>query len=217
MGEVLELKFDTRMQCGGCGQMRDLHEWYWRKGPPLRLSSKVCKECTRNRQNEAQKQRYNADPEWREKYNAYQKAYREQKRGCYSPAMQKIREQRHKQRNPDSDRLKKIRWYRKNVARRLWYGARGRAKSAGLEFSLSLEWIQAKLDGGKCEGTGLPFVASEKKGRCAPFSPSIDRRDSGKGYTPENCRMILWALNMALSEWGDEVYELVARAYLERL
>ena len=85
------------------------------------------------------------------------------------------------------------------------------AKRRHEEFSIPLEWVIERLTVGRCELSGLPFVFSSVNGDRHPYAPSLDRKDSTKGYTTENCRIILWALNMALSNWGEGVYREIAR------
>jgi hypothetical protein len=70
--------------------------------------------------------------------------------------------------------------------------AKRRAKAKGLKFSLTLDWVRGKLSAMTCEATGWMFVLA--KGH-HPFAPSIDRVDPRKGYTPDNCRMVLAAVN----------------------
>ncbi len=41
------------------------------------------------------------------------------------------------------------------------------------------------------------------------FSPSIDRIDSSKGYTPDNCQFVLWAINVFKGDGTlEEMYEI---------
>lgn len=106
----------------------------------------------------------------------------------------------------------------KGRERVLWHSAKQRAASKGLEFSLTKAWIQERLASGRCEVTSLPFNWDSRRRDGAmngAFSPSIDRRDITKGYTPANCRVVVWALNCALGQWGDEVFTVVAKAYAE--
>jgi hypothetical protein len=92
--------------------------------------------------------------------------------------------------------------------------AKFRCKTVGLEYSLSKEWATAMWDG-KCSVTGLPF--SRGNGRTHILSPSLDRIDSSKGYTPENCRFVCWGINRFKGEDSDADMILLARAMLERL
>lgn len=85
------------------------------------------------------------------------------------------------------------------------------AKYHGGGCHLTIEWIIGKLKAGKCEMTGLPFDLNG-----GPYGPSIDRIDSKKGYTEDNCRVIVWWLNRALYVWGDEVFRAVASAYISK-
>lgn len=88
-------------------------------------------------------------------------------------------------------------------AHRAWwhhYSVKSSAKKRGVEFSLSVEWFKHRLDAGTCEMTGLPFDMAAKRGR---NTPSVDRRDPAGPYSPENCRMVLWSLNHALSNHGE--------------
>jgi hypothetical protein len=78
-----------------------------------------------------------------------------------------------------------------------------RAVSHGWEFTLTNSWLQEKFSIGKCELTGLPFKTS--LGKVGPYSPTVDRIDSSKGYTEDNCRVILWALNAGFGNWGLEI------------
>ena len=88
-------------------------------------------------------------------------------------------------------------------ANRAWwhhYSVKSSAKKRKVEFSLTVEWFRERLDAGVCEMTGLPFDMKTKRGR---NTPSVDRRDPTGPYSPDNCRMVLWSLNHALSNHGE--------------
>ena len=70
------------------------------------------------------------------------------------------------------------------------------------ELGITKEWIARRVLAGKCELTGVPFVLERK----SPYMPSVDRIDSSKPYTASNCRVILWMLNVAKSDWPDDVF-----------
>lgn len=156
-------------------------------------------------------------------------AAREQKRD-HSAAYQRRKEymKRWHQENKDHVRAKKAIYLAipENRARRDAYlyawrqtgahlitRAKIRAKAKGWEFDLTISWINAKMAAGVCELSGLPFTPRGKKGPCAP---SLDRRDSSKGYTQDNCRVIAWALNAAFNDWGEQAAREVWAAYLTR-
>ncbi|KKN55442.1 hypothetical protein LCGC14_0582120 [marine sediment metagenome] len=92
----------------------------------------------------------------------------------------------------------------------MWHSHRRTAKVRGLDATLTKEWIEEKLNG-VCEATGLGFELTGGRG---PKSPSLDRMDSSKGYTPENTRMVLWAINLACGDWGQEVFLPIANEWI---
>jgi len=81
--------------------------------------------------------------------------------------------------------------------------ARLRAAKYGREFSLPKGWMKAQYEsqGGKCAMTGKPMV--KDRDRHAPWAPSIDRLNSGKGYTPDNCRLIGYIVNCAKNQFTE--------------
>lgn len=86
-------------------------------------------------------------------------------------------------------------------------------RGRGYEFNLTKEWITDKINQGKCELTGIEFAYSDKIGRRNPYTPSIDRIDSNKGYTTDNCQMILAWLNVAKMDMPNELFkELILKA-----
>lgn len=93
--------------------------------------------------------------------------------------------------------------------------AQKRAKDRGTECTITREWVVEKLRAGVCELTGLPLIFVTGLGRSA-FSPSIDRIDQTKGYTPENSRVILTAVNIGRGEWDDDTLLLWATALVRK-
>lgn len=65
--------------------------------------------------------------------------------------------------------------------------AKQRAKKLNLEFSIDKTWYYENLPE-KCPVFDVPLSEG-------PFAPSIDRLDSKKGYTKENCRIISMRAN----------------------
>jgi len=92
--------------------------------------------------------------------------------------------------------------------------AKWRAKKKGLPFDLDLHrpWLATEIAGG-CALSGLPFGSNPKR---AWDSPSLDRIRPELGYVRSNVRMILWCLNSAFGDWGEDQFEIVARAWLAR-
>lgn len=66
---------------------------------------------------------------------------------------------------------------------------------------------------GYCEVTGIPFTSSKIDGATRyPFIPSIDRIDSAKPYSLNNCRLVCLCVNIALNQWGDSVFNIMCLA-----
>lgn len=56
---------------------------------------------------------------------------------------------------------------------------------------------------GRCMMTGIKFEFEPYEGSCRrPFAPSLDRIDSSKGYSVDNCRLICVLVNLAMNQWG---------------
>jgi len=106
----------------------------------------------------------------------------------------------------------------KGRARNMLGTARGRALQKNRPYDLTTGWLEPKLETGKCELSGLDFdLGGPAAGMSRnPYAPSIDRIDSGKGYTKDNCRVVLLAVNMGLNQWGYGVYARIAAACLNR-
>lgn len=170
----------------------------------------VCVSCGKENR---QKYRLSANPEVR-------KRKRERSRIYYSENKDRIKQRTRtwKENFPEraSENGKKYHRTIGGRARSLLNSARIRAAKKNIDFAIPPEWVENRLARGVCEITGLPFVFStDKKGFRNPFAPSLDRRDNSQGYTEENCRVILWALNMGFADWGEDIYSRIAESYLK--
>ena len=94
-------------------------------------------------------------------------------------------------------------------AKKLLNGARSRAKKKNIDFNLTLEWIIEQLKRGMSPLSGKKFSYELPPHgyNNHPLSPSIDKIDSKKGYTQDNCRIITTYENTAISEYGLEFTE----------
>lgn len=102
-------------------------------------------------------------------------------------------------------------------AKTMLTSARQRAARDGVQCTITWEWILGCLTAGACAVTGLPFDLSRHPVfKTNPFAPSIDRINAGSDYSPANCRVVLLAVNAAMNEWGEDVFQQVASAYLQR-
>jgi hypothetical protein len=98
-------------------------------------------------------------------------------------------------------------------ARELFRKLVKRAAKKQMAVGITWEWLEGRIASGRCELTGVPFDLS-RYGSHGPYAPSVDRIDSSRGYELDNCRVILWALNMAFSNWGEETFAPIAIALL---
>lgn len=105
----------------------------------------------------------------------------------------------------------------KHSARVMVSDARHRAVRKGVPFALNraeTDKLQAIVDAGVCEISGLPFATGARFRD--PRSPSIDRIKPELGYVSGNVRIVLWALNVGMATWGFDEYLTVARAIVDR-
>lgn len=65
----------------------------------------------------------------------------------------------------------------------------------------------------KCALTKIDFDMNSGKGN--PFSPSIDRIDSSRGYHKDNIRLVCYAVNIGLSNFGTDTYVYICKAVAE--
>ena len=90
--------------------------------------------------------------------------------------------------------------------------ARVRARKKALPFNLTKEWCESRWTG-RCEVTGVKFIVGTKiRG---PFSPSLDQIKPSAGYTQDNCRFILWAVNNMKGVGSNADMAEIAKAIVE--
>lgn len=97
--------------------------------------------------------------------------------------------------------------------------ARARAKKYKVSCDLTREWIQAKLEKGVCEVTGIPLVIAMNGGKGHvdnPFSPSLDRVKQHSGYLKENVRLVCWIYNRARGAFTDEAFNQMLEAFIQK-
>ena len=147
------------------------------------------------------------------------KNYNRNYRKNHKKKLQKLNKQ---WRNSNAERYKQMKYdyYSSKRGRiiELCKSAAKRAKQKHIEYSLSsdfLEELWSKQDG-KCALTKIEFQIPQERtgGKASPFAPSIDRIDCSKGYTIENVRLVCVAVNYALNEFGEGVFNQICQAYL---
>lgn len=110
-----------------------------------------------------------------------------------------------------------IPWQKLN---RLFDRTKRRAADRKIEFLLRREELDelATRSFGMCEITHIKFDGQYKPAGSStrPWAMSIDRIESGKPYTKDNCRLVCVAVNMALGQWGLGVLLNIAEAIVFR-
>lgn len=96
--------------------------------------------------------------------------------------------------------------------------ARRNALKRGIPFDLTTGDFKQMVDEARyqCAITGIIFECGDAQGQRRPWFPSIDRIDSSKGYTKENCRLVCVAVNLAMNVWGEDVLNRIVRAIAKR-
>lgn len=92
-----------------------------------------------------------------------------------------------------------------------------RDRARGRTSTLSPQDLRILFDrsGGKCEATGIPFSLQPAPNcRRKPYAPSLDRLDNSRPYSLDNCRLVCVAVNIAINEWGEEIFGDVAMGFL---
>jgi len=109
---------------------------------------------------------------------------------------------------------------RKQATERALVGAIGRAKCRAREkclgFDLTLDWALNTVEkqSFRCALTGIEFFAPHQSaGSVNPYVPSLDQIRAGKGYTQGNVRIVVFAINAMMLDWGDDVFEQVVNSY----
>lgn len=100
------------------------------------------------------------------------------------------------------------------VLARLMRAARTRARNRSVAFDLTPEFmadLYARQEG-RCALTGIRFdLSTEWEGRVRPYGISIDRIVGKGGYTQDNVRLLCTSLNIAINEFGWEVFRNIAK------
>jgi hypothetical protein len=106
-------------------------------------------------------------------------------------------------------------WYKT-----VWYNAKKRAEKKGVEFTIKPGhvWNWAVMDNGRCSVTGIPFDFSQPARGVwrRPFVPSLDRINPNRGYTVRNTRLVVYAFNAAVNQWGEDTFRKMAEAYTQK-
>lgn len=117
--------------------------------------------------------------------------------------------------SPEANAARRVRIMRDQRATMLVWNIKKRAEKKFLDFDLDnhVGDIQARIDDGFCEMTGVPFDMQSSREWA---TPSIDRVDTYGGYLYSNIRVICYGMNIAMNTWGEEVLAERMAEWLER-
>jgi len=87
----------------------------------------------------------------------------------------------------------------------LWWGAKSRAKSKNIPFTLTLPDIPNIPD--VCPILGITLNVHHGRGGPQPDSPTLDRVQQSLGYVPGNVKVISWRANKLKSDASFEEIE----------
>jgi len=106
---------------------------------------------------------------------------------------------------------------KRNRAAVIILNMRRRSAKLGIPFDLDghKDELQKRIEANTCEITGIPLCRGE--GKREFNSMSIDRIVPAKGYVYSNIRVIAWAANSALGNWGEDSISAMICAWSDRL
>lgn len=198
---------DGEVQCRVCNAPLVLGE-NWTNGVS-KNKQRICRSC--NSEKGKAHYKLHAEKAHRKQLERLRKPENEAKAKEYRRAYYAKNKEKWKSYQQLSGEKKRTSPWHRSGALITW--VRTRAASAGYAFDLTREWAEQRINAGFCEATGIKFdFSKDKQLRFNPWMPSIDRIDSSKGYTMDNCRMVVWSYNMAKAEWTDDVVYQLAKA-----
>lgn len=101
--------------------------------------------------------------------------------------------------------------------RRLVGMAKNRAKTQGVHFDIDFDYMMSlwNQNEGRCEVTKIPLdLGKSPLGKVNPYAPSFDKIVPDLGYIKGNVRIVCYQLNIAISEFGLEQFDELARRYI---
>ena len=87
-----------------------------------------------------------------------------------------------------------------------------RASFKNMQFNLDHSWMYYKLNQKNCEVSNLLF--DHDKG--VWYTQSIDRVNNNHGYTKDNCKVVLWGMNVGKGTSSyEDLYE-ISKAFIKQ-
>jgi len=124
-----------------------------------------------------------------------------------------------RRRKEKKDKIKKRELYLKSCEgmketrlKRNLYLSKQRSKKLNMKHDLDYNWLLENTPD-KCPKCGIP-LDYDMNIKMNPFAPSIDRIDSNKGYTKDNCIMVSWMYNCGKNCYTEETLYTVCKAFI---
>jgi len=182
------------------------------------VKNSTCVECIRTKTRSRKEYYRKYRKENKEKYNRKgSEWYHSNREYILELAKLKRREATAEDRELERNKQEEYKKTPMGRGRSLAGGASARAKEKGLPYDLTPTWVAERLQVGLCEVSGIPFVLDGLNGenKRHPFTPSLDRIDSTKGYTRDNVLVVCWIVNSFKNEYGYDVVKYVAEKIIE--
>lgn len=180
----------------------------WRLANPDKIREYKKRDYEKNREKiRAQQAAYHLKN--KEKRSAYGKARR-----AANPEEHRAEARRYRAKYPEKFKAWQKNFFMQSRANVMAAHAQKNAKKKGVACDLDIEWFKERLAVGTCEMSGIAFDMSP--GARNHNKPSIDRIAPNGPYTKANCRLIIWWLNRALSNMGEDYCLDVFRRILQR-
>lgn len=102
--------------------------------------------------------------------------------------------------------------------RQILRGAATRAKKRGIPFDLTVADIMARVEKGVCEATGVSLDLGEGEAYDPrnPFTPSLDQKVPGAGYTKDNVQVVALCWNLMKADFDHGAFQKFLNALYER-
>lgn len=209
--ENKKLKEQNLKRCYKCGKIKNLED-FWK-------GQRKCIECGKKENKEYRETHKDYFKEKNKEFNDIHPDYhREKSRESFARKVQK---------EPDlhKRRYQKYRDYHLNHSKErartingrlnmIFTQVRSRAENRNLAFDLDCDFVKDLFvqQEGKCPLSGIEFSFEND----TPFSPSLDRINSGGGYTKDNVRWVCRIVNYGLNKFGDKIFLQMCEAVVKQ-
>lgn len=176
----------TEKVCTVCKTMKHLTEFRKYSGRSRGGVRPLCKDCQRE-----------YEKKWRSSSKEYMAAQRQKRR--------------------DADKVYRQEWMCRNRASYLVSECRRRCTKKGIPFNLDqhVQELEKRIAAGVCEVSGYPLNNTPSTGRTFN-TPSLDMINPKGGYLYENVRIVAFAVNAALGDWGEQNFKQIMKMWMAK-